>query len=114
MRTEWIPAMFDAAESPSPETMAPRPVGTLARSHDEVHRPEKLAAWYGYSATRPHSAAVMIPCFNEETAIGKVVTDFRAALPDAVIYVYDNNSTDRTIAVARAAGAVVRSEPLQG
>ncbi|PWC79982.1 glycosyl transferase [Azospirillum sp. TSH64] len=58
--------------------------------------------------------AVLIPCYNEEAAIGKVVQDFRAALPDAIVYVYDNNSKDRTVEVARAAGAVVRSEPLQG
>jgi glycosyltransferase involved in cell wall biosynthesis len=60
------------------------------------------------------SVAVLIPCFNEEAAIGKVVADFRAALPDATIYVYDNNSTDRTVATARVAGAVVRAETLQG
>ena len=58
--------------------------------------------------------AVLIPCFNEEAAIGKVVTDFRLALPNAAIYVYDNNSTDHTMLEARAAGAVVRSEMLQG
>ena len=58
--------------------------------------------------------AVLIPCYNEEKAIPMVVRDFRAALPDADIYVYDNNSKDRTIEVARAAGALVRSEPLQG
>jgi len=58
--------------------------------------------------------AVLIPCYNEEAAIGQVVSDFRRALPDAVIYVYDNNSRDRTLDVARAAGAVVRVEPLQG
>ncbi len=58
--------------------------------------------------------AVLVPCYNEEAAIGQVVSDFRRALPDAVIYVYDNNSRDRTIDVARAAGAVVRVEPLQG
>jgi glycosyltransferase involved in cell wall biosynthesis len=58
--------------------------------------------------------AVLIPCYNEEKAISIVVRDFRAALPDAEIYVYDNNSRDRTIEVARAAGAFVRSEPLQG
>jgi hypothetical protein len=60
------------------------------------------------------SVAVIVPCYNEEVAIAKVVADFRAALPDAVIYVYDNNSSDRTVDVARAAGAVVRSETLQG
>jgi glycosyltransferase involved in cell wall biosynthesis len=58
--------------------------------------------------------AVLIPCYNEEKAIPMVVRDFRAALPDADIYVYDNNSKDRTIEIARAAGAFVRSEPLQG
>jgi glycosyltransferase involved in cell wall biosynthesis len=58
--------------------------------------------------------AVLIPCFNEETAIARVVTDFRAELPEAAIYVYDNNSTDRTLEVARAAGALVRRETHQG
>jgi len=58
--------------------------------------------------------AVLIPCYNEETAITKVITDFRRTLPDAIIYVYDNNSRDRTIEVAKQAGAIVRSEPLQG
>ena len=58
--------------------------------------------------------AVLIPCYNEEAAIGSVVADFRAALPDAVIYVYDNNSRDLTAAVAAEAGAIVRFEPLQG
>ena len=58
--------------------------------------------------------AVLIPCFNEEKTIGKVVTDFRKTFPDAAIYVYDNNSEDRTAEVARDAGAVVRKEPLQG
>jgi glycosyltransferase involved in cell wall biosynthesis len=58
--------------------------------------------------------AVVIPCYNEEVAIGKVVGDFLAVLPAAAIHVYDNNSSDRTAAVARAAGAVVRRETLQG
>ena len=58
--------------------------------------------------------AVLIPCHNEEVAIGGVVAGFRAALPDAVIYVYDNNSTDRTREAAAAAGAIVRAEPQQG
>jgi len=58
--------------------------------------------------------AVLVPCFNEETAIAKVVADFRATLPAATIYVYDNNSTDRTGEVARAAGALVRRETHQG
>ncbi|MDR3539237.1 MAG: glycosyltransferase [Acetobacteraceae bacterium] len=58
--------------------------------------------------------AVLIPCFNEEAAIGKVVSDFHAALPHAAIYVYDNNSTDHTMLEARTAGAFVRTERLQG
>lgn len=58
--------------------------------------------------------AVLIPCFNEEVAIGRVVADFRAALPRAVIFVYDNNSTDSTAATAATAGAVVREAGLQG
>lgn len=58
--------------------------------------------------------AVLVPCLNEEAAIGKVVADFRAALPEAVIFVYDNGSSDRTAQFAREAGAVVRTEPLKG
>ena len=58
--------------------------------------------------------AVLVPCFNEEASIARVVADFRAALPAAEIYVYDNNSTDRTIELARAAGALVRREAHQG
>lgn len=58
--------------------------------------------------------AVLVPCYNEELTVARVVTDFTAALPGAVVYVYDNNSCDRTVEVARAAGVVVRSEPLQG
>jgi len=58
--------------------------------------------------------AVLLPCYNEEAAIAQTVAGFRAALPGAAIYVYDNNSSDRTVAVARAAGAVVRTERMQG
>jgi glycosyltransferase involved in cell wall biosynthesis len=58
--------------------------------------------------------AVLVPCYNEEAAIGQVVRDFRAALPAATVYVYDNNSRDQTVAAAREAGAVVRSETRQG
>ena len=58
--------------------------------------------------------AVLIPCYNESGTIQKVVADFRAALPEAEIYVYDNNSTDGTDALARAAGAIVRYERQQG
>lgn len=58
--------------------------------------------------------AVLVPCYNEQEAIGKVVRDFRQALPEAIVYVYDNNSRDETRARASAAGAVVRGETLQG
>ena len=58
--------------------------------------------------------AVLIPCYNESRTIEKVVRDWKKALPEAVIYVYDNNSTDGTGEIARASGAVVRREPLQG
>lgn len=58
--------------------------------------------------------AVLIPCYNEAATIGKVVRDFREVLPEAVIYVYDNNSTDQTAVLAREAGAVVRREHRQG
>jgi glycosyltransferase involved in cell wall biosynthesis len=58
--------------------------------------------------------AVLVPCYNEEVAIAKVIADFRAALPNAVIHVYDNNSSDRTSEVARNAGAVVGNESRQG
>jgi len=58
--------------------------------------------------------AVLLPCYNEAAAIGQTVADFRAALPDATIYVYDNNSTDKTVEVAADAGAIVRTERMQG
>ena len=58
--------------------------------------------------------AVLVPCFNEEAAVATVIADFRKALPTAEIFVYDNNSSDRTVAAAREAGAVVRSERRQG
>lgn len=60
------------------------------------------------------SIAVLLPCYNEEVTIGKVVRDFKAALPDATVYMYDNNSTDRTAEIAAAEGAIVRREPRQG
>ncbi|MGH6741400.1 MAG: glycosyltransferase family 2 protein, partial [Bradyrhizobium sp.] len=84
--------------------------------------PESLPGWLAdpEAIWRPRvtlpkpRVAVLIPCFNEAAAIAKVVADFRAVLPDATVYVYDNNSTDHTILEARAAGAVVRGETLQG
>lgn len=58
--------------------------------------------------------AVLLPCYNEEAAIAQTVAGFSNALPGATIYVYDNNSADRTVDVARAAGAIVRTERMQG
>src|SRR5881398_1570613 len=58
--------------------------------------------------------AVLLPCYNEEAAIAETVAGFRAALPDAIVYVYDNNSRDRTREVAAQAGAIVRTERQQG
>ena len=58
--------------------------------------------------------AVLIPCYNEEKTVQKVVNDFKKVLPEAVIYVYNNNSTDRTAELAKEAGAIVRDEYMQG
>ena len=60
------------------------------------------------------NVAVLIPCYNEELTIGKVIKDFKTYLPEAVIYVYDNNSTDKTAEIAKENGAVVRYERKQG
>ena len=65
-------------------------------------------------AASPPSVAVLLPCYNEEVTVAKVVSDFRAALPKAEIYVFDNNSTDRTAELARQAGAIVVKSPRQG
>src|SRR3984885_3565103 len=65
-------------------------------------------------AVVPCDVAILVPCYNEQGAIAKVVADFRAALPDAALYVYDNNSTDGTVGVAEKAGAAVRHETYQG
>ncbi|MEA2976134.1 MAG: hypothetical protein QOF19_1654 [Alphaproteobacteria bacterium] len=73
-----------------------------------------LGAKTALNLPESHRIAVLVPCYNEEKAIAKVVADFRAALPHAPIYVYDNNSQDRTVEMARAAGAVVRRELHQG
>ena len=62
----------------------------------------------------PPRVAVLVPCYNEEVSIGQVVAEFQTALPDATVYVYDNNSSDATVDRAREAGAVVRHEARQG
>ena len=66
------------------------------------------------ATVQPPRIAVVLPCYNEEAAIAETVAGFRAALPGAAIYVYDNNSSDRTVEIARAAGAEVRTEKMQG
>jgi glycosyltransferase involved in cell wall biosynthesis len=72
---------------------------------------ERLAV--SASATQPR-VAVLLPCYNEAAAIAPTIEGFRRALPEAVIYVYDNNSKDDTVRVAREAGAIVRTERTQG
>jgi glycosyltransferase involved in cell wall biosynthesis len=67
-----------------------------------------------WSETAAPRIAVLVPCYNEEVAIPRVVAAFRNALPEATVYVYDNNSGDRTSEAAAAAGAVVRREAMQG
>ena len=74
-----------------------------SRAEEQLYAPHVLAR-----------VAVLIPCYNEEATIAGVVRDFADALPGAMIYVYDNNSTDGTVALARQAGAIVRQETLQG
>ena len=66
------------------------------------------------SALSRDKIAVIIPCYNEALTIGKVIDDFRRELPEASVYVYDNNSTDGTAKIARESGAIVRHEPRQG
>ncbi|MFL9828778.1 glycosyltransferase family 2 protein [Rhodoplanes sp. SY1] len=85
-------------------------MNTTRPSADETGPPDSLLDVF---ATK-RSTAVLLPCYNEERTVGDVIAAFRRHLPDAVIYVYDNNSTDRTAAVAARAGAVVRRERYQG
>ena len=100
----------------------------MSAARDQKHRPtlrgdlagmaEALAQFakteYPEAETAQPRVAVLVPCFNEEAAVAAVVADFRSALPAADIYVYDNNSSDRTVAAAVEAGAQVRSERRQG
>ena len=80
-----------------------------------MSRPERIAIPLGPTGRREAlRVAVLVPCFNEEVAIAQVVGDFRAVLPQATIYVYDNNSTDRSAEIAGLAGAEVRRETRQG
>lgn len=72
------------------------------------------ASSFAANALRGTGVAVLVPCYNEAATIAKVVGDFRAALPEATVYVYDNASTDDTASIAAAVGAVVRHESRQG
>jgi hypothetical protein len=78
-----------------------------------LHSDKSISEQFGIVANLLRTA-VVIPCRNEEATIGKVVSDFQHAVPTAIVYVYDNNSTDHTVLEAQAAGAVVRHERLQG
>ena len=66
------------------------------------------------SQMKKDKVAILIPCYNEAKTIKKVITDFKKVLPNAIVYVYDNNSTDDTAKIAQKAGAVVRHEYKQG
>src|SRR5436305_10766054 len=91
---------------------APKPRGDLAGMAEALARFARQQQ--PQTETGQPRVAVLVPCFNEETAVATVVADFRNALPSAEIYVYDNNSSDRSRAIAVEAGAKVRSERRQG
>jgi glycosyltransferase involved in cell wall biosynthesis len=82
--------------------------------HSGRHTERLLSETAAHAAELTPRIAVLIPCFNEEAAIAKVIADFRQALPAADVFLYDNNSTDGTRLAALGAGAIVRSETLQG
>src|SRR5207247_2496428 len=94
---------------------APRPPRPVVFQGSRMNKPEAMPL-HASTAVPAGGArvAVLVPCFNEAAAVATVVADFRAVLPAAQIYVYDNNSTDRTAEVARTAGAEVRRETYQG
>ncbi len=75
---------------------------------------EKIASGQTLHAPATPRVAVLLPCYNEEAAIEQTIAGFRASLPEAATYVYDNNSSDRTCEIAAAAGAIVRTERMQG
>ena len=93
--------------APMANFLRPRPVA-------EAPAPESAAAPRAEPRFAGRSVAVLLPCYNEEVAIAEVISGFREALPEATIYVFDNNSRDSTVERAREAGAVVRSEARQG
>lgn len=91
-------------------TTASQPAPWQARLAEEILASSTMV----YPQPLPPRIAVLIPCYNEAPTIGDVIAEFKQALPSATIYVYDNNSADDTAGLAAAAGAIVRSEPLQG
>ena len=78
-------------------------------------RPDNIAfLWIEMNTLTAPRIAVLVPCYNEALTITAIVNDFRRALPQAAIYVFDNNSTDNTVRIAREPGAIVRAVPAQG
>lgn len=106
--------MFDHSfdQSLERDSAAPTDAGRFAHARVALAEPDSRAE--ERLADLLPTVAVLIPCYNEAVTIGHVVRSFARALPTACIYVYDNNSTDETAAVARAAGAQVRTERMQG
>lgn len=104
---ELYPALAVPADE-KPEDVSASQAGEALRTSDEAVYDEAPAV------PRMDKIAVLIPCYNERQTIGRVVDDFRRELPEAVIYVYDNNSTDGSAEIARSRGAVVRRERQQG
>src|SRR5580692_3920193 len=96
---------------PEPKRL-PKPRGDLAGMANALA--EFAKSEFPQAEPAQPRIAVLVPCFNEEAAVATVIADFRKALPSAEIFIYDNNSSDRTVAVAREAGAQVRGERRQG
>jgi glycosyltransferase involved in cell wall biosynthesis len=101
-----------AAALPSSPHLDSLPLLSSVNSGDRVKIATEQIPMIG-TADAP-TIAVLIPCFNEEASIQKVVSDYQALLPGVTVYVYDNNSRDETATLARSSGAIVRSEALQG
>ena len=100
-------------QAPTAATLDAPAVPAVRARQRVYYSDDSIAEQFGLLTNQPR-VAVLIPCHDEQAAIGKVVGDFYQAMPNAVVYVYDNNSTDHTILQARAAGAIVRRERLQG
>ena len=104
---------IDQVRISQPPVLDPAPPITCLQEAQGWFADRAFEQQVGILTNQPR-VAVLIPCRNEEASIGSVVCDFHTSLPDAIIYVYDNNSTDHTMLYTRAAGAVVRRERLQG